>query len=62
VNDVGVDAVGQRHARYRGAGQPRLGNDLVLEFRAVQASLGCWGKFASLAMVCIIFIVHTMHE
>jgi hypothetical protein len=34
VNDVGIDAMVQRHAGYRGARQPRLANDLILEFGA----------------------------
>jgi len=40
VNDVGIDSVGQSDARHRGARLQGLGNDLVLEFRAVQAPLG----------------------
>ena len=61
MHDVGIDAVGQRHASYKRAALPALLNDLCLELWAVESSFGAIG--VSLARHGVqIFIVHTISE
>ena len=63
VHDVGVDAVMQCHPSNGCSGLSAGCDNLQLDFRAVEPSLwsfGAWVVRVSLAMVCMMFIVHTI--